>query len=143
MFIGEYTISMDEKGRIAVPVKFRQAFINGAFVTKGLDNNLSLYTREEWEKIAAKVATLPLTKANSRAFARSMLAGAFEFEIDKQGRGLLPEELRKFGNLNKKVVLAGVYDRIEIWDEQTWKNYKISTERDSAAIAESLGELGV
>ncbi|MGE5392867.1 MAG: division/cell wall cluster transcriptional repressor MraZ [Candidatus Saccharibacteria bacterium] len=143
MFIGEYTMSMDNKGRIAVPVKFRQALSSGAVITRGLDKSLFLYPKEEWEKIAAKLASLPLSQSNSRAFARLMLAGAYEFEIDKQGRGMVPDYLRKFGILSKKVVMAGLYNRVEIWDEETWQNYKIGTERDSVSIAENLGELGV
>lgn len=143
MFIGEYTISMDNKGRIAVPVKFRQALASGAVITRGLDKSLFLYPKEEWDKIAAKLAALPVSQANSRAFSRLMLAGAYEFEIDKQGRGMIPDYLRKFGTLNKKIVMAGLYNRVEVWDEETWQNYKIGTERDSVSIAENLGELGV
>ncbi len=143
MFIGEYSISMDDKGRIAVPVKFRTGLNSKAVLTRGLDNSLFLYTSEEWEKIAGKLANLPLAQANSRAFSRLMLAGAFEFEIDKQGRGVVPDYLRKFAGLTKKVVLAGLYNRIEVWDEETWNRYKASTEKESGSIAEALAELGV
>ncbi|MBX4191836.1 MAG: division/cell wall cluster transcriptional repressor MraZ [Candidatus Doudnabacteria bacterium] len=143
MFIGEYTISMDAKGRIAVPAKFRPLLNTAAVVTRGLDQSLFLYTRSEWETIAGKLAALPLSKANSRAFARLMLAGAYDVELDKQGRIMIPEYLRKFGNLTKKIVIAGLYNRIEIWDETAWNAYKLSTERESTAIAEGLGELGV
>ncbi len=143
MFIGEYTISMDEKGRVAVPVKFRQFLGNKAVLTRGLDKSLFLYPKAEWDKIATKLAALPLAQANSRAFARLMLAGASEFEIDKQGRGMVPDYLRKFGNISKKVVMAGLYNRIEVWDEQTWNKYKMDTEKESTSIAEALGELGV
>jgi len=143
MFIGEYSISMDEKGRIAVPVKFRNGLGNKAVITRGLDKSLFLYTKSEWEKIASKLAAMPLARSNSRAFARLMLAGAYEFEIDKQGRGIVPEYLRKFGNLTKKVVMAGLYNRIEVWDENTWNSYKASTEKESTNIAEALSELGV
>ena len=143
MFIGEYTISMDAKGRIAVPAKFRTSLNANAVVTRGLDKSLFLYTKAEWETIATKLAALPLSKANSRAFARLMLAGAYDTELDKQGRIMIPEYLRKFGSLKKKVVVAGLYSRIEIWDYDAWQEYKASTERDSTAIAEGLGELGV
>ena len=134
---------MDSKGRIAVPSKFRTLLNGGAVITRGLDKSLFLYSRQEWEKIASKIASLPVSQANSRAFSRLMLAGAFDFEIDKQGRVIVPENLRKFANLTKKVVCAGLYNRIEIWDEETWENYKIGTERDSNNIAEGLAELGV
>jgi MraZ protein len=143
MFIGEYTISMDAKGRIAVPAKFRSSLNANAVVTRGLDKSLFLYTKSEWEAIATKLAALPLSKANSRAFARLMLAGAYDTELDKQGRIMIPEYLRKFAGLKKKVVAAGLYSRIEIWDDQAWQEYKASTERESTAIAEGLGELGV
>jgi MraZ protein len=143
MFIGEYSISMDDKGRIAIPVKFRSILGGKAVITRGLDKSLFIYPRKEWERIAAKIAAMPLAKANSRAFARLMLAGAYEMEIDKQGRGMIPDYLRQFGGLVKKVVLAGLYDRIEVWDEQAWAEYKSGTEEESAAIAETLGELGV
>jgi len=143
MFIGEYTISMDAKGRIAVPSKFRALLNAEAVVTRGLDKSLFLYPKKEWEIIASKLASLPLSKANSRAFSRLMLAGAFDAELDKQGRMMIPEYLRKFANLSKKVVVAGLYNRIEIWDEEEWIAYKASTERESTTIAEGLGELGV
>ncbi|OGE73693.1 MAG: cell division/cell wall cluster transcriptional repressor MraZ [Candidatus Doudnabacteria bacterium RIFCSPLOWO2_02_FULL_42_9] len=143
MFIGEYTISMDAKGRIAVPAKFRSKLSAAAVVTRGLDRSLFLYTKSEWEAIATKLAALPLSKANSRAFARLMLAGAYDAELDKQGRMMIPEYLRKFASLGKKVVVAGLYNRIEIWDSQTWEAYKKTTESESTSIAEALGELGV
>ncbi|OGE83639.1 MAG: cell division/cell wall cluster transcriptional repressor MraZ [Candidatus Doudnabacteria bacterium RIFCSPLOWO2_01_FULL_44_21] len=143
MFIGEYTISMDVKGRIAVPSKFRIKLNSEAVITRGLDKSLFIYPKSEWEILAAKLANLPLSKANSRAFARLMLAGAYDLEIDRQGRIIIPEYLRKFAALSKKVVAAGLYNRIEIWDEAAWLAYKASTERDSGSIAEALGELGV
>jgi MraZ protein len=143
MFIGEYSISMDEKGRIAVPVKFRSGLGSKAVITRGLDKSLFIYTKPEWDKIAAKLAALPLAQSNSRAFARLMLAGAYEFEIDKQGRGMVPDYLRKFGSLTKKIVMAGLYNRIEVWDETAWNSYKATTEKESNNIAEALGELGV
>lgn len=143
MFIGEYAVSMDEKGRIAVPVKFRGGLGSKAVITRGLDNSLFLYTKQEWDKIAAKLAALPLAQSNSRAFARLMLAGAYEFEVDKQGRGMIPEYLRAFARLSKKVVLAGLYNRVEVWDEQTWNTYKKTTEKESTQIAEALGSMGV
>ena len=134
---------MDEKGRIAVPVKFRPGLGSKAVITRGLDKSLFIYTKTEWDKIASKLAALPLAQSNSRAFARLMLAGAYEFEIDKQGRGMVPEYLRKFGNLTKKIVMAGLYNRIEVWEESAWDSYKTTTEKESNKIAEALGELGV
>ena len=143
MFIGEYTISMDAKGRIAVPSKFRASLNDSAVVTRGLDSSLFLYPKKEWENIAEKLSKLPLTNANSRAFSRLMLAGAFDAELDKQGRMIIPDYLRKFASLGKRIVIAGLYNRIEIWDEEAWLVYKKNTERESNTIAEGLGELGV
>ncbi len=143
MFIGEYAHNLDEKGRLAIPVKFRRDLSKGAVVTRGLDNCLFLYTKTEWEKLAEKLATLPISQSNSRAFSRLMLAGAMEVEIDKQGRVVLPEYLREFAGLKKSIVLAGLYNRAEIWDEQKWKTYKSQTETNSNEIAEKMAELGI
>lgn len=143
MFIGEHSLSMDVKGRIAVPVKFRPMLNNGIVITRGLDKSLFVYTKPEWGKLAEKLSQLPLATANSRAFARLMLAGAWDAEMDKQGRVIIPDYLRKFASLAKKVIMAGLYNRIEIWDQEAWEAYKLGTERESTAIAEALGELGV
>ena len=143
MFIGEYTVSMDNKGRIAIPARFRSVLNAAAVITRGLDKSLFIYSKSEWEKIAQKLASLPLSQANSRAFSRLMLAGAYELEFDKQGRVNIPDSLRQFGSLTKKVVVAGLYNRIELWDEKAWELYKQTTEKESNAIAEALGQLGV
>jgi len=143
MFIGEYSHNLDEKGRLAVPAKFRAALKGGAVVTRGLDNCLFLYAEKEWQGLAAKLAKLPVSKANTRAFARLMLAGAMDAPFDNQGRIMLPEYLRKFAGLKKKIIIAGLYDRLEIWDEAAWNKYKLGTEKKSTDIAEALGELGV
>ncbi len=143
MFIGEYTHSLDEKGRLAIPKKFRSALSKGAVVTRGLDACLFLYTKDEWRKLAEKLASLPFAQANTRAFARLMLAGAMDVEIDKQGRIVLPEYLRTFAGLNKETIVAGLYNRLEIWDQKTWSEYKTKTEKASNEIAERMAELGV
>lgn len=143
MFIGEYAHTIDEKGRMAIPAKMRGKLLDGAVVTRGLDNCLFVYTKEEWQKLAEKLATLPLTNANSRAFSRLMLAGAMDVEFDKQGRILLPAYLRDFANLKNKAVVAGLYSRIEIWNESAWKEYKSKTEENTDEITEQLSELGI
>lgn len=143
MFIGEYNVSMDNKGRISVPAKFRSLLKTAAVITRGLDKSLFIYARPEWEKIAAKLSALPLSQANSRAFARLMLAGAYDLEFDRQGRALIPDSLRQFANLTKKIVVAGLYSRLEVWDHAAWQTYKQDTEKESTSIAEALGELGV
>lgn len=143
MFIGEYSHNLDEKGRIAIPKKFRGVLAKGAVVTRGLDTCLFLYTKEEWKKLAGKLANLPFSQANTRAFARLMLAGAMDVELDKQGRVILPEYLRNFAGLKKQIIVAGLYNRLELWDQKHWSEYTARTEKASADIAEQMGELGV
>lgn len=143
MFIGEYKHSLDEKGRLAIPKSFRKNLAKGAVVTRGLDTSLFLFPKEEWDKLAQKLAGLPLGQSNSRAFARLMLAGAMDVNLDKQGRVVLPEYLRGYAGLGKKAVIAGLYDRLEIWDEKKWETYKKKVEKDADAVAEQLGELGI
>jgi len=142
MFVGQYNHSMDAKGRVALPAKFR-AELKKAVVTKGLDNCLFVYPKKEWDKMAEKLAALPVAKANTRAFSRLMLAGAMEIEFDKQGRVILPEYLRSFAGLKKDVVVAGLYTRLEIWDQEAWLKYQKEMEKNSNEIAENLNELGV
>ncbi|MBI2990224.1 MAG: division/cell wall cluster transcriptional repressor MraZ [Candidatus Magasanikbacteria bacterium] len=143
MFIGEYSHSIDEKGRLAVPKKFRHILSKGAVVTRGLDNCLFLYTQAEWKKLADKLANLPFAQANTRAFARLMLAGAMDVKPDKQGRIMLPEYLRNFAALSKETIVAGLYNRLEIWDSKAWSEYTKKTEQESSKIAEQMSELGV
>lgn len=143
MFIGEYNHNLDEKGRLAVPVKFRNDLKKGAVVTKGLDGCLFLYTMNEWKTLAEKLSKLPISQSGTRAFARLMLAGAMDVQIDKQGRIVIPDYLRKYAGMKKKIVVSGLYNRLEIWDENSWEKYKKKTEKESEDIAEKLGELGV
>ena len=142
MFIGEYKHNLDEKGRMAVPKKFREELKGGAVITRGLDNCLFLYTKKEWEKLAEKLASLPFSQAKSRAFSRLMLAGAMDVEVDKQGRIVLPEYLRTFAGLKKTAVVAGLYNRLEIWDQEKWVEYTTKTEKESNEIAEQMADLG-
>jgi len=142
MFIGEYNHNLDNKGRLAVPVKFRDDLKKGAVVTKGLDGCLFLYTMSEWKILAEKLSKLPISQSNTRAFARLMLAGAMDVQVDKQGRMVLPDYLRKYATLKKKIIINGLYNRLEIWDENNWEKYKDKTEKESGDIAEKLGELG-
>lgn len=143
MFLGEFHHNLDTKGRIAVPAKFRDQLMAGAIVTRGLDNCLFIFTHKEWEVLAQKITALPLSQANSRAFSRLMLAGAMDVEVDSQGRILIPDYLRKYAGLNKTAVVAGVYNRMEVWDEQEWERYKQKTENAADEVAEKLGELGI
>jgi len=143
MFIGEYKHSVDEKGRLALPAKFRPELSHAAVITRGLDHCLYVFTSGEWEVMAQKIKALPMTNANARAFSRLMLSGAVEVELDSQGRVLVPEYLRTYAGVKKQAVIAGVYSRLEIWDEAAWEQYKAKTEADSNEIAERLGDLGI
>ena len=143
MFIGEYTYSIDEKKRLAIPAKFRQLLGQKAVITRGLDQCLFLYPAKEWGNLAKKLAQLPLSQADARGFVRLMLAGAMEANFDNLGRILIPDYLKEYALLRKKVVIAGVFNRIEIWDEKKWKGYKTKTEKEVGDIAERLKELGV
>lgn len=138
MFIGEFYHSMDVKGRVAIPTRFKIELRKGAVVTRGLDASLWVFPHHEWELLASKLASLPLGKSNSRAFARLMLAGAMDVKMDRQGRILIPDYLRSYAKLEKKAVLAGVYNRIEVWNEKAWDGYKKATEKESDSIAEQL-----
>lgn len=143
MFIGEYSHTIDEKGRLSIPAKFRRDLSLGVVVTRGLDKCLFLYSEKEWEHLAKKLSLLPLSHKKSRAFARLMLAGAWDAELDSQGRVMLPEYLRTYANLQKRAVVAGLYNRVEIWQEESWQEYKAQSEADSENIAEAMSELGV
>jgi MraZ protein len=143
MFIGEFSATIDEKGRISIPVKFRNLLKGKVVVTRGLDSSLFLYTMDEWKKIAEKLSALPIATANTRAFSRLMLAGAMDCDIDKQGRIVLPGYLKEFAKIHKRLVFAGLYNRVEIWSDELWEKYKKQTEKQSNEIAEQLGSLGV
>lgn len=142
-FFGEYQYSIDEKKRLAVPPKFRQILGKMAVITRGLDQCLFLYSAKEWKGLAKKLSKLPLSQSDARGFARLMLTGAMEVSFDDLGRILIPDYLKDYACLKKKIVVAGVYDRVEIWDEDKWREYKIKTEKEVGDIAERLKELGV
>lgn len=143
MFIGEYSHTIDDKGRMAVPAKMRNQLGTGAVVTRGIDKCLWVFPKSEWLTLAQKISSLPLTDANSRAFSRLMLAGAMEVEFDSQGRALLPGYLRDYAGLNKNTIVAGLYTRLEIWDAKVWQDYKTKTEKETEKITEALSDLGI
>jgi len=143
MFIGEYTYLIDEKKRLAIPAKFRNALGKKAVVTRGIDNCLVIYPLVEWKKLSKKLENLPNARADSRGFARIMLSGAIDVELDKLGRILIPDYLKDYAFLKKNVSVLGLSNRIEIWSEQRWQIYKEKTEKEVGDIAERLKELGV
>lgn len=142
MFIGEYQHSIDEKGRVSLPVKFRARLASGCVVTRGIDKCLWVYPADEWEKLAEKISQLPITQKDSRNFSRLILAGATDLTIDKLGRVNLPGYLKEYAGIKKKVALTGMYNRIEIWPEENWNKFKKEMENNSEDIAENLAGLG-
>ncbi|MBZ4656306.1 MAG: division/cell wall cluster transcriptional repressor MraZ [Thermoanaerobacter sp.] len=143
MLMGQYEHTIDAKGRVIIPAKFREELGDRFVLTKGLDNCLFVYSLEEWKNIEAKLKTLPLTKKDARAFTRFFLAGAVECEIDKQGRILIPANLREHAKIEKDVIFIGVSTRVEIWSKEVWEEYSNNTDVSFEEIAEHLDELNI
>lgn len=143
MFIGEYQHNIDDKNRLALPAKFRAELKNGAVVSEGLDGCLFVFTKNAWLKLAEKLASQPIGNADARGFSRIMLAGAMDVKLDSLGRILLPDYLKKNAGLDKKVIVAGLYSRLEIWDETKWQKYKNKIGSEAEKLAETMGALGV
>ncbi|HIZ06773.1 MAG TPA: division/cell wall cluster transcriptional repressor MraZ [Candidatus Eubacterium avistercoris] len=141
MFMGEYNHTVDAKGRLIVPAKFREALGEEFVVTKGLDGCLFVYPMEEWKNIEEKFRNIPLTTKDARKFSRFFFSGAATCEVDKQGRILIPTVLREFAGLQKDAVLAGVFNRIEIWSKERWMEESEYDDMDE--VAEHMAELGL
>lgn len=142
MFMGEYNHTIDAKGRLIVPAKFREILGDNFIVTKGLDGCLFVYPNDEWTRFEEKLKSLPLTNKNARQFTRFFLAGAAACEVDKQGRILLPQVLREFASLEKDVVFVGVASRIEIWSRERWDESMNTYDGDMDEVAENMESLG-
>lgn len=140
MFLGEYLHLFDTKNRISIPSKFRKDLGRVVVVTRGLDHCLYVYSRKEWEKEAVKYASEVNGSSARRGLARLFLAGSFEAEVDGSGRVLIPENLKTFASIKDKAIIAGVADRVEIWEENAWKNYTSEIERNADAFAEKVGD---
>ena len=141
MLIGEYEHSLDVKGRLIMPVKLRQDMGEKFIITKGLDGCLFAFSQEEWLNFETKLKLLPLSDKNARKFVRFFLSGATECELDKQGRFLIPNNLRIAANLEKEVVIIGVGTRLEIWDKSIWE--KCDEDISADEIAENMANLGI
>lgn len=139
MFIGEYTHTLDPKNRISLPARFRKNLGRTVVLTRGLDRCLYVYPKRDWEREAKMHAAHADGTAAGRGLARLFLAGAMEAEVDSAGRVLIPDHLKHFATLRQKAVVAGVANRVEIWDETAWKKYTTAIERDADAYAEQLG----
>jgi MraZ protein len=142
MFIGEYTNTIDDKKRLSVPAKFRKELGEKAVITYGLNKALTLYPMNEWEIYADKLSTLSIGNKEERAYARTMLSGAFEVELDKSGRILIPASLAQYSYMESKVVFTGMHKYLELWDEATWNEYRMSVVGETDNIAEMLGARG-
>jgi len=143
MLIGEYLHTLDAKKRLSMPAKFRKEIGKKVVITRGLDSCLFLFPQKSWDKIASKLSDLPFGQADTRGMSRFILAGAVDTEVDNAGRILVPDYLKDFADLKSRVVLAGVSDRIEIWNEKTWEEYKHRIEKGADQMAEKLGDLGI
>ncbi|TCT16847.1 MraZ protein [Natranaerovirga pectinivora] len=143
MFMGEYKHTIDEKGRLIVPSKFRDMLGDTFVVTKGLDNCLFIYPEQEWQAFEEKLKNLPVANKGARKFTRFFLAGANQCTVDKQGRILVPNNLREFACLDKEVILIGVSNRIEIWSKDNWNTYNNDDDIDMDDIADQMADLGI
>ena len=141
MFMGEYNHTIDAKGRLIIPSKFREALGSEFVLTKGLDGCLFVFPMKEWEAFEEKLRSLPLIDKNARKFSRFFLAGASTCELDKQGRILVPGTQREFAQMDKEVVLTGMLDRIEVWSKEQWLENNAYDDMDD--IAQSMQELGL
>ena len=138
MFIGEYHHTIDEKGRIIIPSKFRELLGEKFVITRGIENCLFVYSLQEWGKIVDKLNSLPFTRRDARVFNRFFLSGATDVELDKQGRVNLPEPLVKYSKISKNCVIIGTGDRLEIWAQEEWDVFFDSTKDNMSDIAENL-----
>lgn len=143
MLLGEYQHSIDAKGRVILPAKFREEIGENCIATKGLEKCLFVYPKQEWSTIESKLKQLPLAKTEARAFVRFFFSGAAELECDKQGRVLVPGNLRDYAALDKDIVIIGVLNRIEIWDKTAWEDYNNQIGPTVNDIAEHLVDLGI
>jgi len=143
MLIGEYTHTLDRKNRMSLPVKFRKEIGKSVVIAPGLDNCLSLFAVKEWQKISNKLSDSSMLTSDNRSFSRFMFGQAVNVDVDSQGRILIPENLKNRSGLSSKVVVIGVQNRVEIWNEKAWHDYKKIVETQADALADKLGQIGV
>lgn len=143
MLIGEYRHSIDTKKRLALPVKFRKELGGEVVITKGFESCLVVYTEKEWQVMAEKLSRLPNSQIEARGYARIVLGGAMQVAIDALGRILVPEYLKQYAGLKKNIVICGLSNRLEIWDEASWNSYRQKTEKEVENLASKLGGAGI
>ncbi len=141
--MGEFQHTVDSKGRLAIPSKFREELGESFVITRGLDGCIFVYPMNEWSNMEGKLKSLPLTKADARAFVRFFFSGATECEVDKQGRILLPQNLREHAKIDKEVVIIGVSTRVEVWAKERWRDYSNEAGESFEDIAEKIVDLGI
>jgi len=139
VFLGVHSHTLDDKGRVMIPSRFREELGERFIITRGLDHCLFVFPTPEWQKLAEKISLLPFTKADARAFTRILFSGAHECELDKQGRALIPPVLREYARLVKNVEIIGVQGRVEIWSSEEWRHYVESSAASYEELAEKLG----
>lgn len=143
MLVGEFTHTLDEKKRVSLPARFRSELGKSIVITRGLDGCLFIYSTSEWKKFVAKLSELSMGSSDSRAFNRFIVGGAVETDIDSSGRILVPDYLKEFAKLGEKIILAGVSNRVEVWNEDAWKSYSDQLVGKADLLAEKLGEVGM
>ena len=143
MLIGEYNHTLDEKNRMSLPIKFRKEMGKSVVIAPGLDNCLSIFTSKEWQKISSKLSSSSMIASDNRSFSRFMFGQAVMTDVDANGRILIPENLKNRSSLSTKVVVIGVQNRAEIWNEKAWNDYKANVEKTADALADKLGQIGV
>jgi len=143
MLIGQYQHTIDSKKRLALPIKFRGELGTKIIITKGVENCLVVYTEKEWEVMSQKLGNLPISQLEARSFTRHLLASATEVSLDKLGRILIPDYLKEYADLKKNIVVCGLSNRLEVWDDAKWKNYSKDAEKGVEEIVSKLGPLGI
>lgn len=143
MFLGQYEHSLDDKGRVTLPARFRAALERGVVVTRGLDGCLWVFTLEKWDEVAAKIDSLPWTQRGGRNFVRLMFSGAVDASPDKQGRIRIPDYLLKYAGISSEVVILGLNSKMEIWAGDRWTEQQATVEEDPEGLAEQLYSLGI
>ncbi len=143
MFLGEFEHTIDDKGRLTIPAKFRPELEGGVVITRGLDGCLWAYSRSEWEILAEKIAKMPTTNQAARNFARFMFSSAFDSVPDRQGRIIVPQNLRDYADITSETVVIGVMNRVELWQPEKWSQVVSAVEEDPEAIVSQLQDLGI
>lgn len=143
MFLGEFEHNIDSKGRLTIPAKFKDQLAGGLVVTRGLDGCLWIYSREEWQKVAEKIAKLSMTNTEARRFTRFMFSSASESIPDRNGRVIIPQKLLQHASIEREVVVAGVMNKIEIWNPAGWQEEQTKMTEDPESLAAQLADLGI